>query len=80
MKFSTTTITIFLIVVSVSLSNACSGGGSLKCKNEAGEMEMCTANQACLVKYMKSGKIEKTSLKILFKLQPSLTRIQMRNE
>ena len=79
MKFSTTTITIFLIVLSVSLSNACTGGG-LECKNEAGEMEMCTGNQACLVKYMKSGKIEKTSLKILFKLQPSLTRIQMRNE
>ena len=59
MKFSTTIITIFLIVLSVSLSNACSGGGSLKCKNEAGEMEMCTGNQACLVKYMKSGKIEK---------------------
>ena len=60
MKFSTTILTIFLITLSVSLSNACSGGGSLKCpsKNKAGELEMCTGNQVCKVEYTKSGKIE----------------------
>ena len=60
MKFSNTILTIFLITVSVSLSNACSGGGSLKCpsKNKSKETEMCKENQVCMVEYMKSGKIE----------------------